>query len=77
MTQLSKILKSRVERRSKAAKRAEELREQRKADVRHRDSIAELKLEVERLKQASDADVKKNIDGPSDGRSSHRTRPSP
>ena len=61
MTQLSKILKSRDEWRSKATKRAEELREQRKADVRHRDSIAELKLEVERLKQSSDADAKKNL----------------
>jgi hypothetical protein len=59
MTQLSKVVKSRDEWRSKAIGRAEELREQRKADRRHRDSIAELKLEVESLKQGSSADAQK------------------
>ena len=59
MTQLSKIIKSRNEWRSKATRRGEELREQRKADSRHRKSIAELKLEVESLKQSADADAKK------------------
>jgi len=77
MTQLSKVVKSRDEWRSKAIRRADELREQRKADGRHRESIAELKLQVERLKQSSDPDVKKNIDRPGDNQSSHRTRPSP
>jgi hypothetical protein len=59
MTQLSKVLKSRDEWRSKAIRRAEDLREQRKADRRHRDTIAELKMEVESLKQSSDAGSKK------------------
>jgi predicted RND superfamily exporter protein len=61
MTQLSKVLKSRDEWRSKAIRRGDELREQRKADRRHRDSIAELKSEVESLKQSSNANAKKKI----------------
>jgi uncharacterized protein YlxW (UPF0749 family) len=59
MTQLSKVVKSRDEWRSKAIRRAEELREQRKADRRHRESIAELKSEVESLKEISDASAQK------------------
>jgi hypothetical protein len=59
MTQLSKVVKSRDEWRSKAIRRAEELREQRKADRRHQESIAELKLQVESLRQSSDADAQK------------------
>jgi uncharacterized protein YlxW (UPF0749 family) len=61
MTQLSKVLKSRDEWRSKAIRRAEDLREQRKANRRHRGSIAELKSEVESLRQSCDAIAKKNI----------------
>jgi hypothetical protein len=71
MPQLSKVVKSRDEWRSKAIRRAEELREQRKADRRHRELIAELKFEVESLKQSADADSKKSLDRPSDSRSSH------
>jgi len=61
MTQLSKVLKSRDEWRSKAIRRAEELRDHRKADRRHRESIAELKLEAESLRQSSNADAKKKL----------------
>jgi hypothetical protein len=61
MTQLSKVLKSRDEWRSKAIRRAEELRDQRKADRRHRESIAELKSELESLRQSSNADTKKKL----------------
>jgi phage shock protein A len=51
MAQSSKLLKSRNEWREKAIKRADEQREQRKVSKRHRETIAELKLKIEDLKQ--------------------------
>jgi hypothetical protein len=51
MAQPSKLLKGRNEWREKAIKRADELREQRKVSKRHRETIAELKLKIEDLKQ--------------------------
>jgi uncharacterized coiled-coil DUF342 family protein len=51
MVQPSKLLKGRNEWREKAIRRADELREQRKVSKRHRETIAELKLKIEDLKQ--------------------------
>ncbi len=52
MPQLSKLLKSRDEWRSKAVKRATDNRELRKAQKRHQEKIAELKGEKRRLESA-------------------------
>ena len=49
MPQLSKLLKSRDEWKTKAIKRATENRELRKAQKRHQEKIAELKCEKRHL----------------------------
>jgi len=54
-------VKSRNVWRSKAVERGEELCGHRKTDRRHRHCIAELKLEIERLKQILNADAKKKL----------------
>lgn len=52
MPQLSKLLKSRDEWKSKAIERATENRELRKAQKRHQEKIAELKCEKHHLESA-------------------------
>jgi hypothetical protein len=60
MPQHSKILLSRNEWREKAIKRANENREQRKAEKRHQEAIKELKQRIEDLQQERQ-DKKKRI----------------
>jgi hypothetical protein len=59
MAQLSKIIESRNEWRRKAIKRADEQREQRKANKRHRETIVQLKLKIEDLKKIMEDDAQK------------------
>ena len=51
MPQMSKLVQSRDEWRNKANTRADEIRENRKTNKRHRETIAELKLQVKELEQ--------------------------
>jgi hypothetical protein len=73
MLQPSKLLKSRNEWREKAIKRADEQREQRKVSKRHRETIAELKVKIEELKQElKEVGAKKRVLGISDSSCGHR-----
>ena len=58
MPQMSKLVQSRDEWRNKANKRADEIREHRKTNKRHRETIAELKLQVKELEQKLEASKK-------------------
>ena len=53
MHQLSKLIRSRDDWKDKAVSRADEIRERRKTEKRHLGKIAELKRQVEELKQAA------------------------
>ena len=55
MLQMSKLVQSRNEWRNKANERADEIREHRKTNKRHRETIAELKLQVKELAQKLEA----------------------
>ena len=66
MAQLSKLLRSRDEWKSKAIKRAYEVRENRKTQKRYQEKIAELKAQLHTMEQAKVN--KKNAD------SKHLTR---
>jgi hypothetical protein len=59
MPQLSKLIRSRDELRNKAVLRATEFREHRKTEKRNKEKIAELKRQLDELKQAIE-DTKKN-----------------
>ena len=59
MPQLSKLIRSRDEWRNKAVLRATEFREYRKTEKRNKEKIAELKQQLDGLKQAIE-DTKKN-----------------
>ena len=59
MPQMSKILQSRDEWRSKAIQRANEIREHRKTQKRFQERVTELKAQISAMKQAED---KKNSD---------------
>jgi hypothetical protein len=67
MPQLSKLIRSRDDWRTKAVQRANELREHRKTHKRNRAHIAELKQQLDTLQQAAEAD-KKNADSDSEER---------
>ena len=54
MLQYSKVVKSRDEWRNKAVRRADDIREHRKARKRHLETIAELKAKIISVKQASE-----------------------
>jgi len=58
MPQLSKLIRSRDDWRTKAVQRANELREHRKTHKRNRAHIAELKQQLDALQQAAEADKK-------------------
>ena len=58
MLQLSKIIQSRDEWKSKATQRANENREHRKTEKRHQEKIAELKEQITILEQANDEQKK-------------------
>ena len=59
MPQLSKLIRSRDEWRKKAVLRATEIRERRKTENRNKEKIAELKKQMDELKQVIE-DNKKN-----------------
>jgi hypothetical protein len=59
MPQLSKLIRSRDEWRNKAVLRATEIREHRKTEKRNKEKIAELKKQMDELKQVVE-DNKKN-----------------
>jgi hypothetical protein len=59
MPQLSKLIRSRDEWRKKAVIRATEIRERRKTENRNKEKIAELKKQMDELKQVIE-DNKKN-----------------
>lgn len=67
MPQLSKLIRSRNDWRTKAVQRANELREHRKTHKRNRAHIVELKQQLDTLQQAAEAD-KKNADSDSKDR---------
>jgi len=54
MPQMSKILNSRDEWKSKAVKRAEQNRELRKTKKHHQERIRDLKIQLKQLKQAAE-----------------------
>jgi len=59
MPQLSKLIRSRDDWRTKAVQRADEIREHRKTHKRNREQIAEIKRLLNELQQAAE-DNKKN-----------------
>jgi len=59
MPQLSKLNRSRDDWRTKAVRRADEIREHRKTHKRHQEQIAEIKRQLNELQQAAE-DNKKN-----------------
>jgi len=59
MPQLSKLKRSRDDWRTKAVRRADEIREHRKTHKRHQEQIAEIKRQLNELQQAAE-DNKKN-----------------
>jgi len=59
MPQLSKLIRSRDDWRTKAVRRADENREHRKTIKRHQEQIAEIKRQLNALQQAAE-DNKKN-----------------
>ena len=61
MLQSSKIYQSRNNWRTKAARRANEIREYRKTTQRHKDTISQLKKEIKKLKQQFDKENLKKI----------------
>jgi uncharacterized coiled-coil DUF342 family protein len=61
MLQMSKLVQSRNAWRNKANKRADEIREHRKSNKRHRETIAELKLQVKELEQNIEAERRKKM----------------
>ena len=60
MPQLSKLIRSRDDWRSKAVQRADEIREHRKTNKRHQEQIADIKKQLTALQQIAE-DNKKNI----------------
>jgi len=60
MSQLSKFIRSRDDWRSKAVRRADEIREHRKTYKRNQEKIAEIKRPINALKQAAE-DNKKTL----------------
>jgi hypothetical protein len=58
MPQLSKLIRSRDDWKKKAVSRADAIREYRKTEKRHRNTIAELRGQLEEFKQA-DGDCEK------------------
>jgi uncharacterized coiled-coil DUF342 family protein len=61
MLQMSKLVQSRNAWRNKANGRADEIREHRKTNNRHRETIAELKLQVKELEQEIEAERTKKM----------------
>jgi uncharacterized coiled-coil DUF342 family protein len=61
MLQMSKLVQSRNAWRNKANKRADEIREYRKTNNRHRDAIASLKLQVKELELEIEAERTKKM----------------
>jgi len=61
MLQMSKLVQSRNAWRNKANKRADEIREHRKSNKRHQETIAELKLQVKELEQDIEAERRKKM----------------
>jgi uncharacterized coiled-coil DUF342 family protein len=61
MLQMSKLVQSRNAWRNKANKRADEIREYRKTNNRHRDAIAALKLQVKELELEIEAERTKKM----------------
>ena len=59
MPQLSKLIRSRDDWRTKAVQRANELREYRKTHKRNRAHIAELKQQIDALQQIAEAKKKR------------------
>lgn len=59
MLQKSKILRSRDEWKSKAVQRSAEIREHRKIQKRYQTKIAELKMQIDEMKEQAD-ESKKN-----------------
>jgi hypothetical protein len=59
MPQLSKLIRSRDDWRTKAVRRADEIREHRKTHKRNQEQLAELKRQLKYLQQAAE-DNKKN-----------------
>jgi predicted nucleic acid-binding Zn-ribbon protein len=59
MPQLSKLIRSRDDWKTKAVQRADEIREHRKTIKRHQEQIAEIKSQIIALQQAAE-DNKKN-----------------
>ncbi len=60
MPQLSKLMHSRDDWKNKAVRRANEIREHKKTHKRNQKKIAEIKQQLDALKQAAE-DNKKNI----------------
>ena len=58
MPQLSKLIRSRDDWRSKAILRANEIREHKKTHKRNREQIAEIKRLLKQLQQAAEEDKK-------------------